>query len=70
MGQDDCKRQLVLRWVGIMGYLEIIDGSGYTARFDDDGVHVIPSDIKCDLCDDDRILQDGRCANCLQIGDA
>jgi hypothetical protein len=53
-----------------MGYLEIVDGSGYTARFDDDGVHVIPSDIKCDLCDDDRILQDGRCANCLQIGDA
>jgi len=30
-----------------MGYLEIIDGSGLTASFTDDGVKVEPSTITC-----------------------
>jgi len=53
-----------------MGYLEIIDGSGLTASFTDDGVKVEPSTITCDTCNDDRLLHEGdllRCYSCHTI---
>jgi molybdenum cofactor biosynthesis enzyme MoaA len=55
-----------------MGYLEIIDGSGLKATFDDDGVSVVPTGLneKCDSCNDDRLLHEGdllRCYSCHTI---
>lgn len=53
-----------------MGYLEIIDGSGLKATFDDNGVQVEPTTVRCDCCNDDRLLHEGdllRCFNCHTI---
>ena len=53
-----------------MGYLEIIDGSGLKATFDDDGVSVVPTGLaeKCDACNDDRILHEGDLLKCYNCG--
>jgi len=53
-----------------MGYLEIIDGSGLKATFDDDGVSVIPTGLseKCDSCNDDRLLREGDLLKCYNCG--
>ena len=39
-----------------MADLIMIDGSGLTATFTDNGVKVEPSTIVCDTCNDDRLL--------------
>jgi hypothetical protein len=53
-----------------MGYLEIIDGSGLKATFDDDGVSVVPTGQaeKCDSCNDDRLLHEGDLLRCYSCG--
>jgi len=53
-----------------MGELQIIDGSGLMATFNDQGVTVEPTTIKCDTCNDDRLLHEGdllRCYSCHTI---
>ena len=53
-----------------MGELQIIDGSGLTATFTDNGVKVEPSTVVCDNCNDDRLLHEGdllRCYSCHAI---
>jgi len=55
-----------------MGYLEIPDGSGLKATFNDDGVSVVPTGLaeKCDACNEDRLLHEGdllRCYSCHSI---
>jgi len=53
-----------------MGYSQIIDGSGLMATFNDQGVTVEPTTIKCDTCNDDRLLHEGdllRCYSCHTI---
>jgi hypothetical protein len=53
-----------------MGYSQIIDGSGLMATFNDQGVTVEPTTIKCDACNDDRLLHEGdllRCFSCHTI---
>ena len=53
-----------------MGELQIIDGSGLTATFRDNGVIVEPSVEHCELCNDDRLLHEGdllRCFSCHAI---
>jgi hypothetical protein len=53
-----------------MGYVEIIDGSGLTATFTDNGVIVEPSRVVCDACNDDRLLREGdllKCYSCHSI---
>jgi len=50
-----------------MGDMIMIDGSGLTATFTDNGVKVEPSTIYCDTCNDDRLLHEGdllRCYSC------
>jgi hypothetical protein len=51
-----------------MGYVEIIDGSGLKATFDDDGVSVTPTTEKCDACNDDRLLHKGDLLQCYSCG--
>ena len=53
-----------------MGELQIIDGSGLTATFTDNGVIIEPSVEHCELCNDDRLLHEGdllRCYSCHAI---
>jgi hypothetical protein len=53
-----------------MGELQIIDGSGLTATFTDNGVIVEPSRVVCDMCNDDRLLREGdllQCYSCHAI---
>jgi len=53
-----------------MGYLEIIDGSGLMATFENDVIKVEPTKVHCDLCNDDRLLNEGdllRCYSCHAI---
>ena len=49
-----------------MGYLEIIDGSGYLARFENDKITLVPTSDKCMACNDDRLLHDGSYLVCTQ----
>ena len=51
----------------MMGFVEIIDGSGYLARLENDQITIEPTDDKCMACNDDRLLHDG---NLCQIGRA
>jgi hypothetical protein len=53
-----------------MGYIAFINGKGMQVQIDDDGPHLVASVIKCEFCNDDRILSDGRCVTCCQIDDA
>ena len=48
-----------------MGELQIIDGSGLTATFTDDGIKVEPSTVTCDLCNDDRLLHEAICFDAI-----
>jgi len=53
-----------------MGYVEIIDGSGFTGRIENDQVLIEPSLMRCDCCNDDRLLREGdlfKCYNCHTI---
>ena len=53
-----------------MGEMIMIDGSGLTATFTDNGVKVEPSMVVCDNCNDDRLLHEGdllRCYSCHAI---
>jgi hypothetical protein len=53
-----------------MGEMIMIDGSGLTATFTDNGVTVEPSIVVCDNCNDDRLLHEGdllRCYSCHAI---
>ena len=50
-----------------MGELIIIDGSGLSARFTEQGVVLEPTTDRCVSCNDDRLLHDGQylvCAIC------
>jgi hypothetical protein len=49
-----------------MGFVEIIDGSGYLARLEDDQVTIEPTDDKCMACNDDRLIHDGNYLVCTQ----
>ena len=53
-----------------MGYVEIIDGSGLMATFENDAIKVEPTTVHCDLCNDDRLLREGdllKCYSCHSI---
>ena len=67
MGKDDCKRILVFRGGGIVGYIAFIDGSGWTVELDDNGAHLVKSIIKCEACGDDRVFKDGTCFRCHEL---
>jgi hypothetical protein len=50
-----------------MGYVEILDGSHYLARLENDKVTIEPTMDRCVSCNDDRLLHDGQylvCAIC------
>jgi len=49
-----------------MGYVEIIDGSGYLARLENDKVTIEPTTDKCMACNDDRLMHDGKYLVCTQ----
>jgi len=50
-----------------MGYVAIINGSGWTVQLDDDGAHIVQSVRHCDLCGDDRVFKDGTCFRCHEL---
>jgi len=50
-----------------MGYVAIINGSGWTVQIDDDGAHIVQSVRHCDLCGDDRVFKDGTCFRCHEL---
>ena len=52
-----------------MGYIAFINGKGMQVQIYDDGPHLVASVVKCEFCNDDRILSDGRCVTCCQIDD-
>ena len=49
-----------------MGYVEIIDGSGYLARLEDGKTTIEPTLDKCMSCNDDRLMHDGKYLVCTQ----
>ena len=49
-----------------MGYVEIIDGSHYLARLENDKVTIEPTMDRCVSCNDDRLLHDGQYLVCSQ----
>ena len=49
-----------------MGYLEIINGSGFTLRLEDDKESLNRSTDLCIACNDDRLLRDGQYLVCTQ----
>ena len=49
-----------------MGYLEIINGSGFTLRLEDDKESLNPSTDLCIACNDDRLIRDGQYLVCTQ----
>ena len=49
-----------------MGYVEIIDGSGYVARLEDGKTTIEPTSDKCMSCNDDRLMHDGKYLVCTQ----
>ena len=50
-----------------MGYIAIINGSGWTVELDDDGAHIIKSERHCEMCGDDRVFKDGTCFVCSEL---
>jgi hypothetical protein len=42
-----------------MGYVHVINGSGFTVAFTDAGVKIEPSMDYCISCNDDRLMRDG-----------
>ena len=49
-----------------MGYVEIIDGSGYLARLEDGKTTIEPTSDKFMSCNDDRLMHDGQYLVCTQ----
>jgi len=49
-----------------MGYLEIINGSGFTLRLEDDKESLNVSTNKCMACNDDRLIHSGGFLVCTQ----
>ena len=49
-----------------MGYVEIIDGSGYLARLENDKVTIEPTSDRCVSCNDDRLIHSGNFLVCTQ----
>lgn len=42
-----------------MGYVEILDGSGFTLRLENDKETLTPSKDRCISCNDDRLVHEG-----------
>ena len=51
-----------------MGYIEVLNGSGYTLRLENDNESLDPSLQICVSCNDDRLLHDGQYLLCTQCG--
>ena len=49
-----------------MGYVEIVDGSGYLARIENDQVTIERSTEVCVACNDDRLIHSGNFLVCTQ----
>ena len=49
-----------------MGYIEVLNGSGFTLRMENDNENLNPSKQICVLCNDDRLLHDGQYLVCSQ----
>ena len=40
-----------------MGYIAFINGKGVQVVMDDNGVHLEPTVIRCEVCEDDRVFR-------------
>jgi hypothetical protein len=49
-----------------MGYIEVLNGSGFTLRMENDKESLNPSTQICIACNDDRLLHDGAYLVCSQ----
>ena len=49
-----------------MGYLEILDGSGWTLRIENDKASLAPSIDTCIACNDDRLTHSGNYLVCTR----
>ena len=49
-----------------LGYVEIVDGSGYLARIENDQVTIERSTEVCVACNDDRLIHSGNFLVCTQ----
>jgi hypothetical protein len=60
--------QIILGRIGVtMGYIAFINGKGVQVVMDDNGVHLEPTVIKCEVCEDDRVFRDGTCFRCHEL---
>jgi hypothetical protein len=60
--------QIILGRIGVtMGYIAFINGKGMQVVMDDNGVHLEPTVIKCEVCEDDRVFRDGTCFRCHEL---
>jgi hypothetical protein len=50
-----------------MGYIAFINGKGVQVVIDDNGVHLEPTVIRCEVCEDDRVFKDGTCFRCHEL---
>ena len=50
-----------------MGYIAFINGKGVQVVMDDNGVHLEPTVIKCEVCEYDRVFRDGTCFRCHEL---
>ena len=48
-----------------MGYVEMMDGSGFTLRLENDKKTLTPSYDLCVACNDDRLLHSGNYLVCV-----
>jgi len=49
-----------------MGYLEILNGSGFTLRMENDKQTLTPSYDLCIACNDDRLIHSGNYLVCTR----
>jgi len=49
-----------------MGFIEVMNGSGFTLRMENDNESLSPSTERCVACNDDRLIHSGNFLVCTQ----